>query len=101
MKKQNQDEKRLRLAVYRSNRYIYAQIIDDEKRQTSVMATDLELKGKEKSTNTARAQKVGEWLAQKALKKGIKLVFFDRRKYHYQGRVKALAEGARKGGLVF
>lgn len=95
-------DKRLRLAVYRSNRHIYAQIIDDEKGKTLVAASSKALLKKVgKLTKTAVAEKLGEQLAQKAAKAGLKLVFFDRRNYRYHGRVKALAEGARKGGLTF
>jgi len=95
--------KRLRLAVFRSNKYIYAQIIDDERGHTLVSASDknLKLKKEEKLTKTQRAEKVGEILAEKAKRKNILEVWFDRRGYKYHGRVKALAEGARKGGLKF
>ncbi|MGB9911408.1 MAG: 50S ribosomal protein L18 [Microgenomates group bacterium] len=96
-------EKRYRLAVHRSNKYIYAQIIDDEKGETLVAASDLaDLKklGK-KLTKTQKAREVGKILAKKALAKKIEKVFFDRRRYKYHGRVKALAEGAREGGLNF
>lgn len=95
--------KRLRLAVFRSNKYIYAQIIDDEKGHTLVAASekDLKLKKGEKLTKTQRARMVGKILAEKAVGKKIFYVWFDRRKYKYHGRVKALAEGAREGGLKF
>ena len=100
MKKQ--EEKRLRLAVYRSNKYISAQIVDDEKRVTWVGASEKDLtKNKEKATKSVRAALVGEILAAKALKKGLKKIRFDRRDYRYHGRIKALAEAARKGGLDF
>lgn len=90
--------KRLRLSVFRSNKYIYAQIIDDEKSQTLVSSSDLKIK---EGRKIERAKLAGEELAKKALKKGIKEIWFDRDGYKYHGRVKALAEGARKGGLVF
>jgi large subunit ribosomal protein L18 len=97
--------KRLRLSVFRSNLHIYAQIIDDEARKTLVAASDLELKkGKERSphkTKTEIASEVGELVAKRALKKKIKKVFFDRGRFKFHGRVKALAEGARKAGLDF
>ena len=97
MKKQ-----RPRLAVFRSHKSIYAQIIDDTKGKTLVAASEKTVKWpKKKLTKTERAFAVGEALAAKALKKKIKAVVFDRRKYLYHGRVKALAEGARKGGLEF
>ena len=97
---------RLRLAVFRSNKALYAQIVDDVKGETLVAASEKDLKkvAKLKSTKvtkTERARMVGEILAQKAQKKGIKKVKFDRRSYKYHGRVKSLAEGARKGGLEF
>ena len=93
---------RLRLAVFRSNLHVYAQIIDDQKRQTLVAASDMEIKkDKQELTKTQVAAKVGELLAQKALKKKVKQVYFDRRNYLYHGRVKALAEAAREGGLEF
>lgn len=100
MKKQ--EEKRLRLAVFRSNKYINAQIIDDEKRMTLVGVSEKDLgKNQGKTDKSAKAALIGELLAVKALKKGIKKVKFDRRRYHYHGRIKALAEAARKGGLDF
>lgn len=93
---------RPRLSVFRSNRYIYGQIIDDEKGETLVAASDREIKKPNlKGTKTEIARLVGEKLAKKALKKGIKKVVFDRGPYKYHGRVKALAGGAREGGLVF
>lgn len=91
--------KRLRLNVFRSNKAIYGQIIDDKKRETLVSAHSLELKEKTKQSKIETAFKVGELLAQRALKKKIKEVYFDRGAYKYHGRIKALAEGARKGGL--
>ncbi|MGB9706700.1 MAG: 50S ribosomal protein L18 [Microgenomates group bacterium] len=94
--------KRLRLAVFRSNKYIYAQIIDDEKGHTLVSASDLsDLGDLGNLSNLEKAKEVGKILAKKALEKNIKYVWFDRRRYKYHGRVKALAEGAREGGLKF
>jgi large subunit ribosomal protein L18 len=90
---------RLRLSVFRSLRHIYAQIIDDEKGETLVAESSLALKLKGNKTEVAR--KVGLALAEKAIAKGIKQVAFDRGPYKYHGRVKALAEGAREGGLEF
>lgn len=90
---------RLRLSVFRSLKHIYAQIIDDEKGHTLVAASSLGLKLKGNKTEVAR--QVGRVLAEEALKKGIKQVAFDRGPYKYHGRVKALAEGAREGGLEF
>jgi len=94
---------RPRLAVYRSLKHVYAQLIDDEKGVTLVAVSTLEapIKGEVESTgNTEAAHKVGQVLAQKALKKGIKEVVFDRGGMIYHGRVKAVAEGAREAGLV-
>jgi len=87
--------KRPRLAVYRSLNHIYGQLIDDEKGVTLVAAKDSEIK--EKTDNIAQA--VGKLLAKKANEKKITAVVFDRREYKYHGRVKALADGARAGGL--
>ena len=92
---------RPRLTVFRSNQAIYAQIIDDEKGVTLVAASEKDLDKNKKGRKTERARWVGEILAQKALKKKIIRVVFDRGYYQYHGRVRALAEGARKGGLKF
>jgi len=89
-----------RLSVFRSSRYISAQIIDDRKGETLVGVSEKML-GEKKGTKTERAYALGEYLAQKAGEKKIKKVAFDRGSYAYHGRVKALAEGARKGGLIF
>lgn len=89
---------RPRLAVFRSIQHIYAQIIDDTKETTLVSASDLTIKVGVKSE---RAQAVGEDIAKKALQKKIKKVVFDRGGFKYHGRIAALAEGARKGGLEF
>ena len=99
MKKIRGTSKRPRLAVFRSQKAIYAQIIDDEKGKTLAAANDKEINGK--GTKIEKAGLVGDALAKKALKKKIKAVIYDRRHYQYHGRVKALAEGARKGGLKF
>lgn len=88
-----------RLSVFRSNEYIYAQIIDDRKRLTLVSASDLKLK--DKLTKSERAKLVGQELAKKALKKKIKTVVFDRGWYKFHGRIKALADAARENGLKF
>src|SRR3989344_3557230 len=88
--------KRPRLSVFRSSKHIYAQIIDDNKGETLVSASDMELvKGSKKKTNSTKkdiSYQLGDLLAQKALKKKIKRVIFDRGAYRYHGRVKALAE---------
>ena len=91
---------RPRLSVFRSHRYLYAQIIDDKKQETLVAASEFNLKS-DGGPKTERARLVGQLLAKRALKKGIKKVIFDRGPYQYHGRVKALAEGAREGGLIF
>lgn len=92
-----------RMSVFRSNKHIFAQIIDDTKDQTLVSYSDLKLKkdSDRKHSKIDNSQKVGLNLANLALKKNIKKIVFDRGGYKYHGRVKALAEGARKGGLIF
>lgn len=95
-------KERPRLSVFRSNKAIYAQIIDDEKGRTLVAASEREVEKEAKRvTKVERASEVGKILAKRALKKGIKKVVFDRGTNKYHGRVKALAEGARSGGLEF
>jgi large subunit ribosomal protein L18 len=88
-----------RLSVFRSNRGTYAQVIDDRRQRTLVAAGSNEVKTKSKKSDIAAA--VGELIAKKALAAGITEVVFDRRSYRYHGRIKALADGARKGGLKF
>jgi len=95
-KKISGDAARPRLAVYRSNRHIYAQLIDDRKATTLAQASDREVSGEGK---TARAKAVGDLIAQRARDAGIERVVFDRGGRLYHGRVAALAEGAREGGL--
>lgn len=91
-----------RLTVFRSNKYIYGQIIDDEKGITMVSISAKEKKPKgEKNTKMDDAKNAGLSLAEKAKRKKIKKVVFDRSGYQYHGRVKAFADGARKGGLSF
>lgn len=94
-----------RLCVFRSNRYIYAQLINDLTGKTIIAASDFDFKKdnqpQEKLTKSTMAQKVGQLLAQRAKEKGIERVVFDRGGYRYFGRVKFLAEGARKEGLKF
>ena len=92
---------RPRLAVYRSNANISAQIIDDVKGVTLVSATTLEKTFEGLGSNKAAAREIGKILAQRALDKGIDTVVFDRGGYIYHGRVLELAEGAREGGLKF
>lgn len=90
-----------RLCVFRSAKHIYAQVIDDKTGNTLVAASSMDKGFKEYGGNIAAAKKVGENVAKKAIKAGIKAVVFDRGGYIYHGRVKALAEGARDGGLEF
>ncbi|MGL6022276.1 MAG: 50S ribosomal protein L18 [Chitinophagaceae bacterium] len=93
-----------RLSIFRSNTAIYAQLIDDTKGVTlvSVASNDKELKSnKEVLTKSEKATLVGKTLATKAIHKGIATCVFDRSGYLYHGRVKALADGAREGGLKF
>ena len=96
---------RPRLVVFRSNQNIYAQLIDDSTSSTITASSDLSSlsskKNSQKVNKSERAAVVGMNLAQKATRKKIKNVVFDRGAYKFHGRVKALAEGARKGGLVF
>jgi large subunit ribosomal protein L18 len=91
---------RPRLAVFRSNRGIFAQLVDDDAGRTLASASWLGLKG-HTGTKTEQAAEVGKALAAAASKAGIESCVFDRGGYLYHGRVKALAEGAREGGLSF
>ncbi len=91
---------RPRLSVYRSNKGIYAQVIDDNTGTTLVSASSLK-EVAEKSPKIDQSRSVGKLLAEKAIATGIKEVVFDRNGYLYHGRVKSLAEGAREGGLIF
>ena len=90
-----------RLSVYRSNKNISAQIIDDTKGVTLVSASTLEAGFEGIGSNKEAAKKVGEAIAKKALDKGIETVVFDRGGYIFHGRVSELAAGAREGGLKF
>ena len=92
---------RPRLSVFRSENHIYAQIIDDVAGNTLVSASTVEKSFEGSGSNCEAAKKVGETIAERALKKGIEEVVFDRGGYIYHGRVQALAEGAREGGLKF
>lgn len=90
---------RPRLSVYRSNAFIYAQIIDDAMGKTVVGISEKELKAK--GTKIEKAQALGLALAKKAVEKKVKQVVFDKGSYKYHGRVKALADALREGGLEF
>jgi len=95
---------RPRLAVFRSNKHIYAQVIDDSKGATLTAASTLDVDTKKDvkhGGNIAAAKAVGKLVAQRAKEKGIENVLFDRGGYLYHGRVKALAEAAREAGLKF
>ncbi len=95
---------RPRLNVFRSNKHIYAQLIDDIKGHTIVSASTLDSEIKEQISsggNIEAAIKVGEIVAKRAIEKGIKKVVFDRGGYLYHGRIKALADSARENGLEF
>ena len=95
---------RPRLSVFRSSKQIYAQIIDDDRGQTLASASSLEkdARGKLKTgANVEAAKEVGRMLAERATQAGVKQVVFDRGSYLYHGRVKALADAAREGGLEF
>jgi len=90
-----------RLSVYRSNKQIYAQIIDDTKGVTLASASSYKNKAAENKNKSEQAAVVGKELAERALKAGIESVVFDRNGYLYHGRVKSLADSARVGGLKF
>ncbi|MBI4160611.1 MAG: 50S ribosomal protein L18 [Candidatus Yanofskybacteria bacterium] len=90
-----------RISVFRSNKHIFAQLIDDAAGRTMASNTLKSRLATNKGTKTESATKIGEKLAEKAKEAGIKKVVFDRGGYKYHGRVKALAEGLRKGGLEF
>lgn len=95
---------RPRLTVFRSNKYIYAQLIDDLQGHSIASASSQEtaiVPENENGGNKAAAMKVGKTLALRALEKGIKLAAFDRGQYRYHGRIAALADAAREGGLQF
>jgi large subunit ribosomal protein L18 len=95
---------RPRLSVFRSSKHIYAQVIDDADGKTlaSASSIDKELRGNLKSgADTGAAAEVGKVLAQRALAAGVTQVIFDRGGYIYHGRIKALADAAREGGLSF
>jgi len=91
---------RPRVSVKRSLRHLHVQVIDDEKSNTIIAASDMELKGK-KGNGVAIAKQIGLLVAKKVLDKKIKQVVFDRKGFKYHGRVKALADGMREGGLEF
>jgi large subunit ribosomal protein L18 len=91
---------RPRLSVFRSNKVIYAQIIDDSKGTTITASSSIEL-DKKGGVNVSISKNVGKKVAEKAIASGVKEIVFDRNGYLYHGNIKALAEGAREGGLKF
>ncbi len=91
-------KKRPRLCIFRSNKFIYCQVINDEKGTTLLQANTKEIK---LTNNIKAATELGKLIAERALKAGLKEVVFDRSGYLYHGRVKALAEAARQAGLKF
>ena len=91
---------RPRLCIFRSTKHIYAQVIDDASGVTIVSASTLDVDGL-KNANISTAKAIGQEIAKRALGKSIKAVVFDRNGYLFHGRVKALADGAREGGLSF
>ncbi len=99
-KKVEGTQDRPRLSVYRSNKVIYAQIIDDSKGHTVASASSVEL-DKKGGVNLAISKNVGKKVAEKAIASGVQQIVFDRNGYLYHGNIKALAEGAREGGLKF
>ena len=91
-----------RLSVYRSNKHLFLQLIDDEKNKTLLSISDREFKLKKKNLKKSDiAYEAGKLLAKKAEEKNIKKIIFDRGGYQYHGRVRKVAEGAREGGLEF
>lgn len=100
-KKVSGTAERPRLAVFRSNRHLYAQLIDDREGNTLAAASSLEENLRGSSHDVERAAAVGRLVAERALEKGIKRVVFDRGGYQYHGMVEALGEAARENGLEF
>lgn len=99
-KKLEGTSERPRLSVFRSNKVIYAQIIDDSKGHTIVAASSIEL-DKKGGVNIGISKTVGQKVAERAVASGVNTIVFDRNGYLYHGNIKALAEGAREGGLKF
>lgn len=91
-------EARPRLSVFRSNKFVYAQLINDEAGRTVASASTVDLKGK---NAVEKAKELGKEIAKKAMAVNVKTVVFDRGGYIYAGKIRAVAEGAREGGLVF
>ncbi|MFA6272813.1 MAG: 50S ribosomal protein L18 [Patescibacteria group bacterium] len=94
-------KERPRLSVFRSNKFIYAQVIDDTIGKTLAQASDIKMAKGKKSTKTERAKEVGKMIGQACLKAKIDKVVFDRNGFKYTGRIKLVADEARAGGLKF
>ena len=92
---------RPRLSVFKSNKHLYAQVVDDATGATIASVSNLEAAHRELKTNVADAAKIGEVLGQRIIEKNINQVVFDRNGYPYHGIIKALAEGTRKAGVEF
>ncbi|MBI4709121.1 MAG: 50S ribosomal protein L18 [Candidatus Portnoybacteria bacterium] len=92
---------RPRLAVFRSNRHIYGQLIDDQRMSTLINISDLNIERAKGKKKIDLAKEIGMLLAKKALEKKIEKIVFDRAGFKFHGRIKAVAEGAREGGLKF
>lgn len=90
-----------RMSVFKSNKAIYVQLIDDNAGHTLSDASSAAIKGADKVTKLEQAEKVGKLIAERALANGIENVVFDRNGYQYHGRIKALGDAAREGGLKF
>jgi large subunit ribosomal protein L18 len=101
-KKVSGTPERPRLAVFRSNRHLYAQLIDDIEMRTLASASTLELRKAEAfpANSVATAEQVGKLVAERAMAKGLKTAVFDRGGFRFHGKVRALAEGARQQGLI-
>ena len=97
----NGTKERPRLFVFRSNQHIYAQLIDDDKAKVLINASDKDLKAKKGEKKSEMAKEVGKLIAKKAMESKIEKVVFDRGGVLLHGRIKALADGAREGGLIF
>ena len=100
-KKVSGTEARPRLSIYRSEKNIYAQVIDDVAQKTLVSASTVEKDFNGAGSNKEAAKVIGEMIAKRAIEKGIKTVVFDRGGYIYHGRIKELADAAREAGLEF
>ena len=92
---------RPRLFVFRSNQHIYAQLVDDDKSKVLISASDKDIKSAKGTKKSDAAKQVGKLIAQKAIEAKIGKVVFDRGGVLFHGRIKALADGAREGGLIF